>query len=93
LSIPKQTEIQLKIEEKLNKECDRKKSPSPEHGADKSTRGPIIAKTDFTLQQQMMGLGKCKDLDEWLMGSGESAVTADSKGVPNLKFGARHLQN
>ena len=41
----------------------------------------------------MMGLGKCKDLDEWLMGSGESAITADSKGVPNLKFGARHLQN
>jgi hypothetical protein len=41
----------------------------------------------------MMGLGKCKDLDEWLMGSGESAVTADSKDVPNLKFGARHLQN
>jgi hypothetical protein len=30
----------------------------------------------------MMGIGKCKDLDEWLMGSGESAETADSKGNP-----------
>jgi hypothetical protein len=29
-----------------------------------------------------MGVGKCKDLDEWLMGSGESAETADSKGNP-----------
>ena len=25
------------------------------------------------------GIGKCKELDEWLMGSGESAETADSK--------------
>ena len=42
----------------------------------------------------MMGLGKCKDLDEWLLGSGESAQTADSKGgVQNFKFGARHNQN
>jgi hypothetical protein len=41
----------------------------------------------------MMGLGKCKDLDEWLMGSGESAETADSKSKQNLKFGARHHQN
>ena len=40
---------------------------------------PIVAKTDFTLQQQMMGIGRCKDLDEWLVGSGESAETADSK--------------
>ena len=38
-----------------------------------------MAKTDFTLQQQMMGIGRCKDLDEWLVGSGESAETADSK--------------
>jgi hypothetical protein len=30
----------------------------------------------------MMGVGKCKDLDEWLMGSGDSAETADSKGNP-----------
>ena len=27
----------------------------------------------------MMGIGRCKDLDEWLVGSGESAETADSK--------------
>ena len=40
----------------------------------------------------MMGLGKCKDLDEWLMGSGESALTTDSKGQINLKFGTRHDQ-
>ena len=40
-----------------------------------------------------MGLGKCKDLDEWLMGSGESAITTDSKGAVNIKFGARHNQN
>ncbi len=26
----------------------------------------------------MMGIGRCKDLDEWLVGSGESAETADS---------------
>jgi len=32
----------------------------------------------------MMGLGKCKDLDEWLMGSGQSAETADSKTQPPL---------
>jgi hypothetical protein len=31
-----------------------------------------------------MGLGKCKELDEWLMGSGESAETADSKNKPSL---------
>lgn len=40
-----------------------------------------------------MGVGKCKDLDEWLMGSGESAITSDSKGGINLHFGARHNQN
>ena len=28
----------------------------------------------------MMGIGRCKDLDEWLVGSGESAETTDSKG-------------
>ena len=27
----------------------------------------------------MMGVAKCKDLDEWLMGSGESNETAESK--------------
>ena len=37
----------------------------------------------------MMGLGKAKDLDEWLLNSGESAETADSKA--NLKFGGRAL--
>lgn len=58
----------------------KKKSPSPDQNGDKaSTRGPIIAKTDFSLHQQMMGVVKCKDLDEWLMGSGESNETADSK--------------
>ena len=31
-----------------------------------------------------MGVGKCKDLDEWLMGRGESAETADSKGNQKL---------
>jgi hypothetical protein len=31
------------------KEGDRKKSPSPEYVPEKSTRGPVIAKTDFTL--------------------------------------------
>ena len=40
---------------------------------------PVIAKTDFALQQQMVGFTKCKDLEDWLMGSGESAETADSK--------------
>lgn len=38
-----------------------------------------MATTDFSLQQQFMGLGKSKDLDEWLVGTGESAETADSK--------------
>ncbi len=41
----------------------------------------------------MMGIGKCKDLDEWLIGSGESAETADSKGNPQLKFGVKNKQN
>jgi hypothetical protein len=27
----------------------------------------------------MGGVGKCKELDEWLMGSGQSAETAESK--------------
>ena len=31
----------------------------------------------------MMGIGRCKDLDEWLVGSGESAETADSKRFVN----------
>ena len=39
----------------------------------------MLAKTDFALQQQMAMVGKCKDLEEWLVGSGESAETADSK--------------
>jgi hypothetical protein len=41
----------------------------------------------------MMGIGRCKDLDEWLVGSGESAETADSKrfvsflqGGPSSQF-------
>lgn len=81
MSNPKQ--IELKVEENKAQEI-KKKSPSPDSNqGDKSqTRRPIIAKTDFTLHQQMMGIGKCKDLDEWLMGSGESAETADSKGNP-----------
>jgi hypothetical protein len=37
----------------------------------------------------MMGLGKAKDLDEWLMNSGESAETADSKAA--LQFGNRSI--
>jgi hypothetical protein len=37
----------------------------------------------------MMGIGKCKDLDEWLMGSGESAETADSKN-PQKQFGVKN---
>lgn len=48
------------------------------HTGSKSKLQPVIAKTDFSLQQQMMGIGRCKDLDEWLVGSGESAETADS---------------
>ena len=62
---------------KISKNEDlRRKSPSPIPG-DKGA--PVIAKTDFTLQQQMIGFTKCKDLEDWLMGSGESAETADSK--------------
>jgi len=49
LSNPKQTEIQLKTDDKAIKEGERKKSPSPEYVPEKSTRGPVIAKTDFTL--------------------------------------------
>lgn len=41
----------------------------------------------------MMGIGKCKDLDEWLIGSGESAETADSKGNAKLAFGLKNKQN
>jgi hypothetical protein len=50
----------------------------------------------------MMGVVKCKDLDEWLMGSGESNETADSKknqvnkaGNPDAqpKFGVKSTQN
>lgn len=59
---------------------ERKKSPSPEYTTE--ARGPVVAKTDFTLQQQMMGVGKRKDLDEWLQGSDESAATATSKVNP-----------
>lgn len=62
-------------------------SPSPpreaETGANaqNKSRAPIVAKTDFALAQEVLnsGIGKCKDLDEWLMGSGESAETAESK--------------
>jgi hypothetical protein len=63
-------------------------SPSPPREAEngpnaqnKSRPGPVVAKTDFALAQEVMlsGIGKCKDLDEWLMGSGESAETAESK--------------
>ena len=36
----------------------------------------------------MMGIGKAKDLDEWLMGSGESAETADSKKQLTASMGA-----
>ena len=50
------------------------------------------SKTDFTLQQQMMGIGRCKDLDEWLVGSGESAETADSK-KPVIGILASQLQS
>jgi len=63
-------------------------SPSPPREAEtgtnaqnKSRVGPVVAKTDFALAQEVMlsGIGKCKDLDEWLMGSGQSAETAESK--------------
>jgi hypothetical protein len=37
----------------------------------------------------MMGLGKTKDLDEWLMNSGESAETAESKVELQMQFGNR----
>jgi len=40
----------LKVDEKIKIPEVTKKSPSPECAVDKSsTRGPIIAKTDFTL--------------------------------------------
>ena len=58
----------------------RRKSPSPP--PDDPSKGkvqPIMPRTDFTLQQHLVGIGKSKDLDEWLMGSGESAETTDSK--------------
>jgi len=29
----------------------------------------------------MMEMNKCKDLDDWLVGSGESAATATSKAA------------
>lgn len=45
----------------------------------------MVAKTDFVLQQQMIGFQKCKDLEDWLMGSGESAETADSKNQTDPK--------
>ena len=67
---------------KLQKPDDQqRKSPSPM--PDKVV--PVIAKTDFTLQQQMIGFTKCKDLEDWLMGSGESAETADSKAQIEAK--------
>ena len=53
------------------------------HTNSKGKLQPVIAKTDFSLQQQMMGIGRCKDLDEWLVGSGESADTSDSKKFLN----------
>lgn len=92
LSNPKQVELSKEQEQT------KKKSPSPEcqigdRNEKSHSRGPVIAKTDFSLHQQMMGIGKCKDLDEWLMGSGESAETADSKGNPQLKFGVKNKQN
>jgi len=49
------------------------------HTGSRGKLQPVLAKTDFILQQQMMGVGCCKDLDEWLVGSGESAETAESK--------------
>jgi len=58
---------------------------------------PIIAKDNFVLahknlipgvknllkQQEDMEImmGKCKEVEEWLMGSGESAETAASQGL------------
>jgi len=56
-------------------------SPSPPREDENVNRPkPVIAKIDFPLAQEAMlsGIGKCKELDEWLMGSGESAETAAS---------------
>lgn len=41
----------------------------------------------------MMGIGRCKDLDEWLVGSGESAETADSKRFVNSLKESNHNNN
>jgi hypothetical protein len=54
LSNPKQVEAVINNEQKTG-EYPKKKSPSPECQGERndksSTRGPIIAKTDFTLHQ------------------------------------------
>ena len=69
-----------------------KSNPAQHRSTSKGKVMPIVAKTDFTLQQQMMGIGRCKDLDEWLVGSGESAETADSK-KPVMGLLASQLQS
>ena len=79
---------------------ERKFSPSPprenEQGNNQPSRPqPIIAKTDFALAAEVMlgGIGKSKELDEWLMGSGESAETADSKNNNNKPMPANSSNN
>lgn len=79
MSVNKQEQIAAKI-----KHDDPRKSPTPGDGPKQGSK-PVLAKTDFSLQQQMAGFNKCKDLEDWLMGSGESAETAASKVVEQPK--------
>lgn len=41
----------------------------------------------------MMSINKCKDLNEWLVGSGASAATATSKAAALLSFGKQFTSN
>jgi len=41
----------------------------------------------------MMDMNKCKDLNEWLVGSGASAATATSKAAAVTSFGKQLTSN
>jgi hypothetical protein len=85
----------------------KQKSPSPP-ARDVALNKPILAKDNFVLahknlipgvknllkQQEDMEImmGKCKEVEEWLMGSGESAETAASQGLKcNFKLAEKNL--
>jgi len=80
----------------------KQKSPSPPHEDMGSKSKPVVATDNFVLshknlipgvknllkkqQDQEIMMGKSKEVDEWLLGSGESAETAASQGLKAGNF-------